>query len=152
MSEVKLHPNFRFTPQADRYDVAVLVLDRSVQYRENIMPICLPPKGTIYLGRMAYVAGWGALQAGMSSSKLKTHLLTLCLLCSLGSKLRPKVLQHVPVPVIENPICEGWHKQRGINIRIYDEMMCAGYETGGKDACQVCPACQITRTSLTVAL
>ena len=64
MSEVKLHPNFRFTPQADRYDVAVLVLDRSVQYRENIMPICLPPKGTINLGRMAYVAGWGALQAG----------------------------------------------------------------------------------------
>lgn len=64
VSEVKLHPNFRFTPQADRYDVAVLVLDRSVQYRENIMPICLPPKGTIYLGRMAYVAGWGALQAG----------------------------------------------------------------------------------------
>lgn len=51
--------------------------------------------------------------------------------------MRPKVLQHVPVPVIENPICEGWHKQRGINIKIYDEMMCAGYETGGKDACQV---------------
>ncbi|KAH9497055.1 uncharacterized protein LOC124493735 [Dermatophagoides farinae] len=116
VSEVKLHPNFRFTPQADRYDVAVLVLDRSVQYRENIMPICLPPKDTIYIGRMSYVAGWGALQA--------------------GSKLRPKVLQHVPVPVIENNICENWHKQRGINIKIYDEMMCAGYETGGKDACQ----------------
>lgn len=47
------------------------------------------------------------------------------------------MLQHVPVPVIENPICEGWHKQRGINIKIYDEMMCAGYESGGKDACQV---------------
>ncbi|KAF7489899.1 Serine proteinase stubble [Sarcoptes scabiei] len=116
VSEVKLHPNFRFTPQADRYDVAVLVLDRSVQYRENIMPICLPPKDTLYVGRMSYVAGWGALQA--------------------GSKLRPKVLQHVPVPVIENNICETWHKQRGINIKIYDEMMCAGYETGGKDACQ----------------
>ncbi|XP_017494167.1 PREDICTED: serine protease 33-like, partial [Rhagoletis zephyria] len=116
VAEVKLHPNFRFTPQADRYDVAVLVLDRSVQYRENIMPICLPPKGTIYLGRMAYVAGWGALQA--------------------GSKLRPKVLQHVPVPVIDNPICESWHKQRGINIKIFEEMSCAGYQTGGKDACQ----------------
>lgn len=46
-------------------------------------------------------------------------------------------MQHVPVPVIENNICENWHKQRGINIKIYDEMMCAGYETGGKDACQV---------------
>ena len=47
------------------------------------------------------------------------------------------MLQHVAVPVIENEICEGWHKQRGINIRIYEEMMCAGYEFGGRDACQV---------------
>lgn len=138
VSEVKLHPNFRFTPQADRYDVAVLVLDRSVQYRENIMPICLPPKGTIYLGRMAYVAGWGALQAGQSQlAQIIFHHYYNKLLFIAGSKLRPKVLQHVPVPVIENPICEGWHKQRGINIKIYDEMMCAGYESGGKDACQV---------------
>jgi len=116
VSEVRLHPNFRFTPQADRYDVAVLVLDRPVHYKDNIKPICLPQKDSGFLGRMAYVAGWGALQA--------------------GSKLRPKVLQHVAVPVIENQICEGWHKQRGINIRIYDEMMCAGYEFGGRDACQ----------------
>lgn len=40
----------------------------------------------------------------------------------LGSKLRPKVLQHVPVPVIDNPICESWHKQRGINIKIFGEL------------------------------
>ena len=62
--EVRLHPNFRFTPQADRYDVAVLVLDRQVQYKDNIKPICLPQKDTNFLGKMAYVAGWGALQAG----------------------------------------------------------------------------------------
>ncbi len=65
VSEVRLHPNFRFTPQADRYDVAVLVLDRSVQYKDNIKPICLPQKDAGFLGRMAYVAGWGALQAGI---------------------------------------------------------------------------------------
>lgn len=65
--DVRLHPNFRFTPQADRYDVAVLVLDRPVQYRDNIKPICLPQKDAGFLGRMAYVAGWGALQAGMIS-------------------------------------------------------------------------------------
>ena len=64
VTNVRLHPNFRFTPQADRYDVAVLVLDRPVQYRDNIKPICLPQKGANFLGRVAYVAGWGALQAG----------------------------------------------------------------------------------------
>lgn len=56
---------------------------------------------------------------------------------SSGSKLRPKVLQHVPVPVIENQVCESWHRRKGIDIRIYDEMMCAGYELGQRDACQV---------------
>jgi secreted trypsin-like serine protease len=53
-----------------------------------------------------------------------------------GSKLRPKVLQHVAVPVIENAVCETWHRKRGINIRIHEEMMCAGHEFGGRDACQ----------------
>ncbi|KAF8763942.1 testisin-like [Argiope bruennichi] len=116
VSEVRLHPNFRFTPQADRYDVAVVVLDRPVPYRENIRPICIPRKGADFLGRTAYAAGWGALEP--------------------GSKLRPKVLQFVSVPVINNKICENWHRKQGINIRIHDEMMCAGYEFGGKDACQ----------------
>lgn len=62
--EVLLHPNFRFTPQADRYDVAVLELDRAASYKDNIKPICLPQKDATFVGRVAYVAGWGALQAG----------------------------------------------------------------------------------------
>ncbi|GFX11394.1 serine proteinase stubble [Trichonephila clavipes] len=116
VSEVRLHPNFRFTPQADRFDVAVVVLDRPVPYRENIRPICIPRKGADFLGKTAYAAGWGALEP--------------------GSKLRPKVLQFVSVPVINNKVCETWHRKQGINIRIHDEMMCAGYEYGGRDACQ----------------
>ncbi|XP_023230910.1 transmembrane protease serine 9-like [Centruroides sculpturatus] len=116
VERVKLHPNFRFTPQADRYDVSVLILDRPVSYKYNMKPICLPEKNADFLGRIGYAAGWGALEA--------------------GSKLRPKVLQYVPVPVINNQICETWHRRRGINIRIYDEMLCAGYEFGGRDSCQ----------------
>lgn len=55
----------------------------------------------------------------------------------LGSRLRPKTLQAVDVPVIDNRLCEHWHKANGINVVIYDEMMCAGYRGGGKDSCQV---------------
>ncbi|XP_076366532.1 trypsin-1-like [Tachypleus tridentatus] len=114
--DVRLHPNFRFTPQVDRFDVAVLILDRPVHYRANIRPICLPEKNADFLGQIAYVTGWGALEP--------------------GSKLRPKVLQHVPVPVINNRVCEMWHGLQGIQIRIHEEMVCAGYEFGGRDACQ----------------
>lgn len=41
------------------------------------------------------------------------------------------------MPVIDNRICERWHRSNGINVVIYDEMMCAGYRGGGKDSCQV---------------
>lgn len=78
--QIRVHPNFQFTPQADRYDVAILVLDRPVQYRENIMPICLPEKGADFTGRTATVAGWGAIEP--------------------RSKLRPRTLQNVQVVII----------------------------------------------------
>ncbi|KAK6619889.1 hypothetical protein RUM44_006289 [Polyplax serrata] len=114
--EIRVHPYFKFTPQADRFDVAVLRLDRPVQYMPHIAPICLPEKNEDFLGQYGWAAGWGALQA--------------------GSRLRPKTLQAVDVPVIDNRQCERWHKSNGINVVIYDEMMCAGYRNGGKDSCQ----------------
>lgn len=43
-----------------------------------------------------------------------------------GSRLRPKTLQVVDVPVVNSQLCEDWHRQKGINVVIYDEMMCAG--------------------------
>ena len=41
---LQVHPYFKFTPQADRYDVAVIRLNRRVDYAPHISPICLPPK------------------------------------------------------------------------------------------------------------
>jgi hypothetical protein len=39
--------------------VAVLKLSRSVSFRDNILPICLPPQGKDYEGALGVVAGWG---------------------------------------------------------------------------------------------
>ena len=44
-------------------------------------------------------------------------------------KPRPQV---VDVPMIDNRQCEQWHREKGINVIIYDEMVCAGYFHGGK--------------------
>lgn len=41
------------------------------------------------------------------------------------------------VPIISNDLCEKWHHEKGIEIAISPEMMCAGYESGQKDACVV---------------
>ncbi|XP_045461080.1 uncharacterized protein LOC123671347 isoform X2 [Harmonia axyridis] len=116
VSQIQVHPFFKFTPQADRFDVAVLRLDRTAHQLPHITPICLPPRGETFLGETGVAAGWGAL--------------------SPGSRLRPQTLQAVQVPVIDNRICERWHRSKGIGVTIYDEMMCAGYKTGGRDSCQ----------------
>lgn len=63
--KINVHPYFKFTPQADRFDVAVLRLDRPVQFMPHIAPICLPDKGEDFLGQYGWAAGWGALQAGL---------------------------------------------------------------------------------------
>jgi len=115
-TQIKVHPYFRFTPQADRYDVAVIRLNRQVDYAPHISPICLPPKDMHLMGHYGWASGWGALEP--------------------GSRLRPKTLQVVDVPMIDNRQCEQWHREKGINVIIYDEMVCAGYFHGGKDSCQ----------------
>lgn len=118
--------------------MAVLRLDRPVHYMPHIAPICLPEKNEDFLGQYGWAAGWGALQAGKYDLYLCARILSYHSLKKLtGSRLRPKTLQAVDVPVIDNRICERWHRSNGINVVIYDEMMCAGYRGGGKDSCQV---------------
>ena len=72
-SNIKVHPYFKFTPQADRYDVAVVRLNRRVDMAPHISPLCLPPKSMDMHGLNGWASGWGALQP--------------------GSRLRPKTLQ-----------------------------------------------------------
>lgn len=47
-----------------------------------LAPVCLPDKNEDFLGKFGWAAGWGALNP--------------------GSRLRPKTLQAVDVPVIDN--------------------------------------------------
>lgn len=112
-----IHPYYEFTPQADRYDVAVLRLDKPVRYAPHIIPACLPTKNyEISEGVQAYVSGWGATK--------------------VNDPYRPLELQAVDVKVVESRRCEEWHARNKIEVKIYDDMMCAGHEAGEKDACQ----------------
>jgi len=124
-----VHPRFQFSPAADRYDVAVLRLDRPVRYAPHIAPICLPEIGRDPSpGTQAYVAGWGALIPEDVTGPLISIL--------VPEVKRPSVLQVVNVPVITNDKCERWHNDAGIQVKIWPEMVCAGYREGGKDSCK----------------
>jgi len=124
-----VHPKFQFSPAADRFDVAVLRLERPVRYAPHIAPICLPEVGRDPSpGTQAYVAGWGALIPEDVTGPLISIL--------VPEVKRPSVLQVVNVPVITNDKCENWHHSQGIEVRIWPEMVCAGYREGGKDSCK----------------
>jgi len=117
VEKVVVHPLYEFTPQADRYDVAMLKLNQPAKYMPHVSPVCLPdPKYPTYSGVKSYVSGWGATDPNENA--------------------RPKVLQAVDVFTINNSECEDWHRSAGIRVKIYKEMICAGHKEGKKDACQ----------------
>ncbi|CAG0925421.1 unnamed protein product, partial [Notodromas monacha] len=99
------------------FDVALLRLDRPVNYRANILPICLPsdPEAD-FEGMMGVVAGWG--KTDTSYGKTGTN-----------------ILNKVPVPVISNRECKKWHGLKNIRVALHDEMTCAGWMDGKMDAC-----------------
>lgn len=62
------------------------------------------------------VTGWGKLSESGTSAE---------------------VLQKVVVPIISDQQCEAKYRAIGYDGPIAETMLCAGYGTGAKDACQV---------------
>ena len=102
--------------QPDRFDVAVLKLDHPVEYQDNILPICLPTSDYDLVGKVGVVAGWGKTDNSFGKT---------------GTNILHKVL----VPIIENPRCRSWHRDKAIQVQLHDEMFCAGHKVGKQDAC-----------------
>jgi hypothetical protein len=42
------------------------------------------------------------------------------------------MLQQAMVPILNKTLCNSWYNQS-----VYDNMLCAGYQFGGIDACKV---------------
>ncbi|KFP30526.1 Enteropeptidase, partial [Colius striatus] len=77
-----------------------------------IQPICLPEKDQQFLqGINCSIAGWGYIVNGGPTSD---------------------ILREAEVPLISNEKCQEWMPEYNIT----ENMICAGYETGGVDSCQ----------------
>ncbi|KAL7036248.1 hypothetical protein ACKWTF_008762 [Chironomus riparius] len=96
-------------------DLAILELESPVRYDSHIVPVCMPPDGTDYTGKVATVSGWGRLKYGGGV---------------------PSVLQEVQVPIIENTVCQDMFEHAGHKKKILSSFLCAGYANGQKDSCE----------------
>uniref|UniRef100_A0A1A9WPU9 CLIP domain-containing serine protease n=1 Tax=Glossina brevipalpis TaxID=37001 RepID=A0A1A9WPU9_9MUSC len=114
-----IHPQFG---RNRRSDIAVLLLEKMVQFSDLIAPICMPTSSHLrtksYINTMPYVAGWGYT--------------------SLGGAISP-VLKQIQLPVLDNEVCRRIYtaSMPHLTAQEYDEsVICAGFVMGGKDACK----------------
>uniref|UniRef100_A0A8C5FVJ0 Si:dkey-16l2.17 n=1 Tax=Gadus morhua TaxID=8049 RepID=A0A8C5FVJ0_GADMO len=112
-------------------DLALVQLDGPVEWSEYVRPVCLPDTGVRFPGgRPCYVTGWGHIRQGVSLPGVGT-------------------LQEVMVPIIDQTSCRTMFSVDADGTDVVDilsDMICAGYQEGGKDSCQgdsggplVCP-------------
>ncbi|CAD0249735.1 unnamed protein product [Spodoptera exigua] len=101
-----------YVPGSADYDYALLRLDRPMPIGRNIAVLNLPSKD--YLMKesdILIVTGWGSTDES-------------------GYGHIPDRIRFVPVPVMRLEDC-----QKSYRFYITPRMLCAGYATGGKDAC-----------------
>lgn len=112
-SAITDHPNFN--PNTLENDISIIFLASALTFGSGVAVIPLPAQSQyIAEGTRAVVSGWGALTEGGSS---------------------PLQLQAVGVPVVSNERCNAAYAALGWGVT--ESMLCAGYDEGGRDACQV---------------
>ncbi|XP_060134760.1 plasma kallikrein [Zootoca vivipara] len=110
VQEIIVHPKYELSETG--YDIALMKLDRPMNFSALQQPICLPSEDRMNTEfTNCWVTGWGY------------------------TKERGEIqdaLQKVSIPLISNLECQSRYQEH----RITDEMMCAGYREGGRDACK----------------
>lgn len=80
---------------------------------------------TEYSGLNGIVVGWGWVRELDGEDQL-------------NNKGYPSVtLQKVKLPILRNSVCEAWFQSQSKKITLLPSQFCAGFNSGGKDACRV---------------
>ncbi|XP_060089724.1 coagulation factor VII isoform X1 [Heteronotia binoei] len=112
VAEIIIHE--QYIPKKTDNDIALLRLDKPVNFTDYVIPICLPEQqfaATVLSSiKFSTVSGWGRLIEGGATSSL---------------------LLRVNLPQIKTKECI-----QHTNFNITRNMFCAGYLTGTKDACE----------------
>ncbi|KAM4833660.1 haptoglobin-like [Thomomys bottae] len=116
-----------FHPNHSMVDIGLIKLKEKVPVNEKVMPICLPSKDYVQVGRLGYVSGWGRNSNFRFSERLKYVMLPVadtqkCVVHYEGSTNPEEKTRKSPVgvqPILnEHTFCAGMSK--------YQEDTCYG--------------------------
>nr|XP_033784128.1 ovochymase-2 isoform X2 [Geotrypetes seraphini]XP_033784129.1 ovochymase-2 isoform X2 [Geotrypetes seraphini]XP_033784130.1 ovochymase-2 isoform X2 [Geotrypetes seraphini]XP_033784131.1 ovochymase-2 isoform X2 [Geotrypetes seraphini] len=108
------HPDYN-PSRPINYDIAVLVLDGSIEFGKTVQPACLPNWDDLFEpGHLCTTCGWGRLAE---------------------KGILPNILQMVDLPIVEEDDCNDVMLTLRTPMR-GSTILCAGFPEGGKDACQ----------------
>ncbi|XP_030348693.1 coagulation factor XI-like isoform X2 [Strigops habroptila] len=110
VEEIIVHPQYKYAQTG--YDIALMKLDKPMNFTDLQLPICLPSKeDSNILYNDCWVIGWGY-------RKEKGRV--------------QDILQKATVPLMSKEECQARYRKH----RIGDKVICAGYDEGGRDACK----------------
>uniref|UniRef100_A0A8C4XP35 Coagulation factor XI n=1 Tax=Falco tinnunculus TaxID=100819 RepID=A0A8C4XP35_FALTI len=110
VEEIIVHPQYKYAQTG--YDIALMKLDKPMNFTDLQLPICLPSKEDAnILYTDCWVIGWGY-------RKEKGRV--------------EDILQKATVPLMSREECQARYRKH----RIGDKVICAGYDEGGRDACK----------------
>ncbi|XP_060636166.2 prostasin isoform X1 [Anolis sagrei] len=120
VQEVLKHPEYT-DDEGSKGDIALVKLKEPVSYSRTIRPICLPASTVNFpSGMKCTVTGWGNI---LTSTSLPS----------------PMTLQQLEVPIIGLDTCKCLYSKdpdpEDPHV-LHNDMMCAGFAEGKKDACQ----------------
>lgn len=118
----RVESNPQYQGMASSADVALVELQEPVAFTSHILPVCVPgPSVAFHSGMNCWVTGWGSPS---EQDRLP----------------RPRILQKLAVPIIDTHRCNQLYSrdtEEGFQPRvIQDDMLCAGYAEGKRDACK----------------
>lgn len=116
------HPDFNQESMFNN-DIALILLEQSVEYNQYLRPVCLPVANT----RLGPDNSKDCVVVGFGKSKYSQEANYL------------HVAHFVNVPIVHHTVCSNWYAEHGVNLT--EGMLCAGYAEGKRDACQVSSGC-----------
>ncbi|KAK1341930.1 hypothetical protein QTO34_016681 [Cnephaeus nilssonii] len=109
----------KYIKRKTNHDIALLRLSRPVAFTDYAVPLCLPEKAfserTLAFIRFSTVSGWGQL---LDRGAMALELMT------------------IDVPRLMTQDCLEQSKRKAAAPKLTENMFCAGYLDGSKDACQ----------------